>query len=243
MFYAASRRIIGDAEEAIAAASRNTKEPRGSLRITAPVDYGATVVTPVAVALGQRYPALKIELLFGDRPFDLVAERIDVAIRVGKLEAESSDQATRIGRFSDWLVASPAALKKTRVPEQLDDLAAHPFVALSVLPKPLTWTFSRPKNSPRTIHFKSAMTANTAHAVRCAALAGAGLAILPDFVVVADVCAGRLLRVIPEWHLPDGGIFAVLPAARHRPKKIGAFIDAVRLYVEGGEAGTAVGVS
>ncbi|MFC5473074.1 LysR family transcriptional regulator [Paraherbaspirillum soli] len=230
-FYEASRRIVSDAESAITAAGHNTAEPRGTLRITAPIDYGATVVTPVAVALQQRYPLLKIELLTGDRHFDLVADGIDVAIRIGQL-ADSGHQAARVGSYAVWLVASPQLLSRVGQPQTPEDLRDLPFVALSVLPQPVTWTFKSQGEAERTIRFNSAFSANTAYAARIAALAGGGLAILTDFAVAEDVAAGRLVRLLPDWDLPGGGIYAVFPASRHRPQKTRVFIDELKKHVD-----------
>jgi DNA-binding transcriptional LysR family regulator len=233
-FYEASRRILNDAESAISAAGHDTAEPRGTLRITAPIDYGATVVAPVAVALQQRYPLRKIELLAGDRYFDLIADGIDVAIRIGRLP-DSGYQAVRIGSFAEWLVASPQFLGRVGALQTPEDLRDLPFIALSVLPQPVTWTFKTQGktegNAERTIRFNSVFSANTAYAGRIATLAGAGLAILTDFAAAEDVAAGRLLRVLPGWNLPGGGIHAVFPAARHRPKKTRVFIDELKNHI------------
>ncbi|TFW21252.1 LysR family transcriptional regulator [Massilia arenosa] len=227
-FYEACRRIVSDTQAALEAAALNTAEPRGTLRVTAPIDYGASIVAPVAVELRKRYPALRIELLTADHVQDLIAENIDVAIRVGRL-ADSGHRAVKIGSFSEWLVAAPEFLRRHR-PAEPEDLRALPLVALAVLPQPDTWTFRRDATQ-RTIHFETPLSATTAHAVRLAALAGGGLAVLPDFACVADVKAKRLVRVLPEWKLPGGGIHAVFPDLRYRPQKTRVFIEALRARV------------
>jgi DNA-binding transcriptional LysR family regulator len=228
-FYEASRRITNDVADAVEAAGHATAEPRGRLRITAPVDIGAAIVAPIAVAIQQRYPALAIELLGADRVLDLAAEGIDVAVRVGKL-GDSSYQAQRVGSFAEWLVVSPSLLQKMPAQSDPGDLASWPFIALSVLPQPLAWTFERDGHAPRPVRFQPGFVANTALAVHAGVLAGGGLAILPDITVAADVAAGRLLRLFPDWRLPGGGIHVVLPATRHRPKKTRVFVDALRQH-------------
>jgi DNA-binding transcriptional LysR family regulator len=228
-FYDACRRIVGDAERAVAEAAQDTAEPRGRLRITAPIDYGATVVAPVIVAMQRMYPALDIELLAGDRTLDLVADGIDVAVRIGRL-ADSSLQAVRIGTFRDWLVAAPDLFSRHPAPAEPDALPALPFIAMAALPQSSTWTFAR-ADAERTIRFRPALSANTAYAVRMAVLAGGGLGVLPDFTVADDVRHGRLVRVLPEWDLPSGGIHAVFPHARHRPRKTRAFVDLLKAHV------------
>lgn len=230
-FYEAARSIVHDAQEAISAAGQDSAEPRGTLRVAAPNDYAASVVAPVAVQLHQRHPQLKVELLAGDRVVDMLKEGIDVAIRAGRL-ADSGLQATRIGSFTEWVVASPLLFEGRAMPRQPKELAQLPFVALSVLPQPLNWTLtSASGRARRTLRFEQVMSANTSHAVRSAVLAGGGLAVLPDYSVKAEVAAGRLVKVLPEWSLPESGIYAVFPAARHRPQKVRVFLELLRLRI------------
>ena len=230
-FYEAARSIVQAAEEAVNAVGRETSDLRGTLRVTAPVDYGARVIAPLAVALSKRHLGLKIELLSGDRLFDLVAEGIDVAIRLGKL-ADSSHQAVRVADLASWLVAAPEVLASaTRLtrPEQLADL---PFIALSVLEQPLSCTLEGPGKQRRTVHFQSRLSVNTAEALRSAALSGGGLAILSEAAAADDVRTGRLGRVLPKWSVPSGGVFAVFPATRYRPQKVRVLVDALKARVQ-----------
>jgi DNA-binding transcriptional LysR family regulator len=227
-FYEACRSIVRDAEVAVQAAGQSATELSGTLRITAPVDYGASVVAPVATRLQLKHPGLRIELLFGDRRFDLVGEGIDVAIRLGRL-ADSSLQAVRVTAFEQWLVAHPDAVG-TVPSSQPSDVAGLPFAMLSVLPHPLTWHFSGPRGIKKVVQFQSSITANTALATRAMALAGCAT-ILPDFVVRADVVAGRLVHLLPKWRLPSAAVHAVYPATRHRPQKVRAFVAALTEHV------------
>jgi DNA-binding transcriptional LysR family regulator len=231
-FYEAARGIVQAAEEAVNAIGQDRAELRGSLRITAPVDYSANVVAPLAVALQRTHPGLKIELHSGDRVFDLVAEGIDVAIRLGKL-ADSNHQAVRVAALASWLVAAPSLLAGVKL-SRPRDLTALPFVALSVLPQPSSWAFDGPGQRRERVHFEPRLTANSAHTTRSAALAGGGMAILPEYAVADDVRAGRLVRVLPKWSLPSGGVYAVFPATRYRPQKVRVLIDALRTHL--GEA-------
>lgn len=226
-FYDAAKQIVADMQAAIEAASQATKAPRGTLRVTAPVDYGAMVVAPVAVALHRQYPDLHVELLAADRVMDLLADHIDVAIRIGRL-ADSGHRATRIGGFAERLIASPALLRERPAPVSPAELDTWPFIALTVLPHATAWTFSAEGQDNIEVRFRASMSTNSASALRSAALAGGGLAILPDFVVADDLAAGRLLHLLPDWHLPSGGIHAVFPATRHMPRKTRVLIDALK---------------
>lgn len=244
-FYEAARGIVQDAQEAISAAAGDSAQPRGTLRVAAPIDFTANVVAPVAVQLRKLHPQLKVDLLAGDRLVDMLKEGVDVAIRAGRL-ADSSLQATRIGSFTEWLVASPLLFGGSAAPRQPQEIARLSFVALSVLPQPLSWTFtSASGRARRTLRFEAALSASTSQVVRAAVLAGGGLAVLPDYSVKADVAAGRLVKVLPEWSLPESGIYAVFPAARHRPQKVRAFLELLRLHIDqrGGDVSPGVETS
>jgi DNA-binding transcriptional LysR family regulator len=225
-FYEASRVLIRDAEAAVQAAGEDTTALRGTLRITAPVDYAATILTPLLVRMRETHPELRVELLTGDRLFDLVAEGIDVAIRVGNL-SDSRLRAVQVDSYAHWLVATPAWLDGRR-PKRPEDVAKLPLVAMSALQRPSTWTFTGAKGATRTIAFESPMSANIALVVKAAVMAGAGMMVMPDFAVADDVAAGRLIRLLPTWQLPGGGIHAVFPASRFMPQRARAFIDLLR---------------
>jgi DNA-binding transcriptional LysR family regulator len=230
-FHTATRQALHDIDDAVLAVGSSAAVPRGTLRVTSPVDYGAAVITPLLVSLQQRYPALKVELLCADRRFDLIEEGIDVAIRLGRL-ADSTHRAVRVGGYTKWLVAAPQCLKRHGVPETPADLGAFPFISLSVLAQPLLFNFEGPKKQKRSVRFKEAFSTNTAPACKAAALAGGGFAVLTDFSINEDVVAGRLVRVLPKWTLPESDIHAVFPTVRYLPSKVRVFIDEVKAAAE-----------
>jgi len=229
-FYEAARTLVDHAEAAVLAANEDSTALRGSLRITAPVDYTAEIIAPLMVHLRHEHPGLRLDLLAGDRVFDLIAEGIDVAVRVGKL-ADSRLRATQVGSYSYWLVTAPAFLEGRKLPRRPEDVADWPYIALSAMPQPSTWIFSRTGSESRTVAFASAMTANIAVVVRGLLLAGGGISVMPDFAVAKDVAAGRLVRLLPSWRLPGGGIYAVYPASRFLPQRARVFIDALRAHL------------
>ena len=231
-FYESCRRILRETEEAVAAAGEETADPRGLLRVSAAVDYCANVVAPLAVELTRRYPQLKIEMIGEDRRADLIAESVDIAIRVGRL-ADSSHQAVRVGTFEQWLIASPDYFGARDIPATPEQAGTHPFIALTVLSNSFARVFEQ-AGEKRNVRFHSPILTNSAIALRRAVLAGGGLTVMPDFACAGDVAEGRLLRLLPDWNLPGGGIFCMFPQARHRPKKIRVFVDALREHLEKG---------
>lgn len=226
LFYEACQKILHDTELAIAQASSNTRELRGMLRVAATVDFGATVVAPLAAELCRANPELRVEIVASDNRVDMVAAGIDVSIRVGRL-ADSSHKAALIAHFEEWVLATPEFIEG-RLPITPEALEPLPFVGLSVLPNPVNWTFVRQGHASVPVRFSASIMANTSAAVKAAVMAGAGVMIQPHFTVMEDVAAGRLVRLLPQWSLQGGGIYAVFPALMQRPQKVTVFIEALK---------------
>lgn len=231
LFHARCVMILREAEDAFAEIAGAAREPVGTLRLTAPHDYGAAVVMPVIAAFVARYPGCRVEQTLGDQTIDLVSSGIDLAIRVGWL-ADSSLQARRIGAFRQMLVASPALGGRITGLREPADLASLPFIANSALREPLSWQFLRDQQR-QTVRFQATVAIDTTPGVLAAVRLGAGLSVLPDFLIEEDVASGRLVPVLPAWELPSGGIHTVYPAARFRPPKVSAFVEMLVAAVQG----------
>ncbi|RYZ95296.1 MAG: LysR family transcriptional regulator [Moraxellaceae bacterium] len=237
LFFQACQKILQDTELAISMASSNTQELKGKLRISASIDYSASVIAPIAAHLNSLHPELRIEIIASDNRLDMVAEGLDLAIRIGRL-TDSSHKATLISHFEEWLVAPPA-LFPNGVPATLEELESVPVVGLTALVNPLHWTFTRRIKQPgadeselvsEALRFNAKIMANTSIAIKAAVMSGAGMMFQPDFVVRDDVIAGRLTRLAPEWTLPGGGIYAVFPATSQRSRKVDVFIAMLKEY-------------
>ncbi len=226
-FFDSCRRLLAEAEDAIARAGADSSEAVGTLRLTAPGDYAATVLAPVVAEFGRRHPRLRIEMVVADRILDLVADNLDLAIRVGWLD-DSSHRATRIGGFQQMLVAGPGYVERHGQPAVPADVAGHRWVALSILRQPLRWSFDG--REVIDVVVAPALSATTPTTVHACVLAGAGLSVLPDYLVAADVAAGRLVRLLPDWRLPEGGIHALLPATRYPPAKVRLFVEFLKAW-------------
>ncbi|ALG72355.1 LysR family transcriptional regulator [Azospirillum thiophilum] len=216
--------ILQEAEDAFAELAETAAEPSGMLRLTAPFDYGVSVVVPAVAAFVNAHPACKADMVLADQSLDIVARGFDLAIRVGWL-ADTSLQARQLGSFRQLLVAAPALAGRLVGSASPADIAALPFVANAALRDPLTWRFSSDSGEQHSVTTRAAITLDATFAVREAVREGAGLSVLPDYCVADDLASGRLVQVLPRWTLPSGGIHAVFPAARFRPTKVRAFVD------------------
>jgi len=216
--------------DALAAAGRDDGPLRGGLRISTSIDHAVQFLAPTVAAFAQLHPALQVDLRASDRIVDLVAEGVDVAIRIGWLR-DSSMRATKLGEFEQWVVASPGYLEAAGTPKRPPDLAAHEWVALTLLPAPLTWKFTSRRGRVETVRMSARVRTDSAAALRALVLGGAGIGATVRLSVEDDVRAGRLVRLLPEWQLPRGGIHAVYPPGRHVPARVRAFVEFYRARI------------
>jgi len=223
-FYLRCAMILREAEDAFDELTDSSSEPSGMLRLTAPLDYGVGIVVPAIASFIRRYPACKVDAILSDETLDIMSGDIELAIRVGWL-AETSLQARKIGSFRQLLVAPPSMARQLAQLSRPEDIANLPFVANTALRDHLKWNFSLNDVERQGVTVQASIFLDATLAVREAVCNGAGLSVLPDYAIADDLVAGRLIHVLPQWHLPSGGIHAVFPAARFRPAKVRAFVD------------------
>jgi DNA-binding transcriptional LysR family regulator len=223
-FYQRCALILREAGDAFDELSETAEAPAGTLRLTAPLDYGISALVPAIAAFTQRYPQCKVDAVFSDQSLDLMSGQVELAIRVGWL-TEQHLQARQIGTFRQRLVAPPSWRERVARLAGPDDIAALPFVANTALRDHSNWRFSRDGFERRQVHVNPSIFLNATLAVCEAVREGVGLSVLPDYAIENDLAHGRLIQVLPEWDLPSGGIHAVFPAARFRPAKVRAFVD------------------
>lgn len=214
-----ARQILAEAENAQEALQSKWETPSGVLRITAPLDYGQSFLIPVLTQFRARFPACKVALDLSDSIVDLHSGNWDLSIRLGWL-SDSSLKSRRVGSFTQHLVASAALVAQHPAPSCPKDLAGWPFVKNSALREPLSQDFSRGQGAQERIRPDVVASMTTTPAVLEAVLAGLGAAILPDFLVAARLARGELVKLLPDWHLPEGGIHILYAPARFRPPRV-----------------------
>jgi DNA-binding transcriptional LysR family regulator len=205
-------------------------ELTGVLRISASVMHAAQSVAPALAHFAKLHPHLRIDLRTNDRIVDLVADGIDLSFRMGWLR-DSSQRAIKIGDFKQCVLAAPAYLKKCGTPQHPEDLREHEWVALSLLPTPLTWKFVDNKSDSCTVHMKSRLHVDSPSSLLALLQQGVGISVMEEMSAQAAIKSGKLRQVLPDWSLPSGGIYAVLPPGRHVPAKVRAFIDFYRDFM------------
>lgn len=221
LFYADCTALLGQTEQAIERITAGQVAPQGVLRLLVPMDYATDVLAPLCAAFNRLYPAIRIELQASYELVDLIANRIDLAIHIGLLQ-DSTLRATRLDDFERWIVATPDYLAQFGEPATPEELSQHRIVAQNQLPMPVSGDF---RGKTISVRLEPSFSSNSPPVVHAMAKQGAGIAALADFLVVDDVRAGRLVRILPDWKISSGGIYALYPAQRFVPAKVRSFID------------------
>ena len=211
-------RIAAEADAARDAVSPDGKV-RGRLRVAAPLSFGASHFAPVLAELASRHPELEIQSSYSDRTVDLVAEGFDAAIRLGMLD-DSDLVARRISTFGGNLVASPAYLERRGPPRTPDDLLAHDTINRVNDEWPLLHD-----GRVITLHPRARFTADNGAALVPAVLAGLGIALLPDFLIAGHLASGALVAVLPDYPMPEAGVYVVRPPGGSASCKVRVLID------------------
>ena len=223
-FFEHCTRVVAVAEEAEAAMTRLHTEPRGVIRLNAPMDFGRLHVAPMLPDFLARYTEVSLDMTLNDRLVDLVEEGYDLAIRVGRLR-DSSFIARKLAPAQRAICASPDYFSRHRIPDQSTDLADHNCLTYSYAPAPNVWPLTGPDGRRLKVKVSGTLRTNNGGALREALLAGLGVALLPTFIVGADLRAGRLRQAMERFTGVEGGVYAIYPQGRHMPVKVRAFVD------------------
>ncbi|MEB8388814.1 LysR family transcriptional regulator [Rhodobacteraceae bacterium KMM 6894] len=203
-----ARRMVAAGEEALDAIHAGSDEPVGALHVTMPAFGEQSRLHDALWNFAKLHPMVAISLHCSDTPTDLVKDGFDLAIRLGTLRS-SSLKSRRIADFKRWLVASPDYLA-TRAPiKSPDNLTKHEFIAVTQIPSLMTL-----ERDEETIQFDPVnirVEVNTVTAAKAAVLAGLGIWHVPLGEIEHDLAQGRLVHVLPDWNLPELGIYAVWP--------------------------------
>lgn len=214
--------MIDAAEAGLQDISNQTQEPSGMLRLTVPAVLAQADLTKQFAQFVLAYPEVRLSIDYSDSLRDLFDDGYDVAIRVGKLQ-DSSLKAKKLCEIKRTLVAAPTYLKQRVTPNSPDDLCDWDWVELAPVwhVKPV---FRKAGESKVVAERKSRISVNNASAITQLALAGAGLALIPEFLTQQDVAAGNLSNVLPDWDVEPLGVYAVWPPNAPKNGVISKFV-------------------
>jgi DNA-binding transcriptional LysR family regulator len=225
MFYERGLHILASVDEAEASVAGQNSTLRGVLRLTVPDAFGRLIVLPLLEKYLWAWPEVQVEVSFTDRPADIVEEGIDLAIQVGATATDTRLVSRVIATYKARLCASPSYLAERGEPRDIDDLAVHDCLIFAGRNQRQGWRFRGEGGSWIKAQGHSRLRLDSGEAIRDAALAGLGIALLPDFLVADDLVAGRLRHVLPGLETDGAKIVALYPDKRLLEPRVRRFID------------------
>lgn len=223
LYYPTARQVLDDLAVARDQLQRVATEPHGSLRVVAPMSYGQRRIAPVVATFAAAHPGLHISLRLDDEETDLVREGFDLALRISH-PFDSTHVARPIVPVPRLLCAAPAYLARRGTPATPADLLHHDCLHYSVLATTEEWTFDGPGGS-QAIAVDGRFCSNNGEALMAGAVAGLGIALLPEFIIAEALADGRLVRVLAGHERPPLTLYAVYPSRHQLPAKLRLFMD------------------
>ena len=225
-YYEHCVRILDDLAEVETRVGGGKSQPEGMLRVSMPMAFGRLQVLPHLWRFLAEYPDLNIDLLMDDHNIDLLKEGVDVVIRMGPM-ASSSLIAQKIGDFARVTIASPEYLADHGEPKVPADLKHHDCLVFTLLATQNEWHFRSLKGAEK-IRVDGRFSSNSPDAIREAALAGMGIAVVPLWLIQDYLEQGQLKIILGDYKPIPIEIHAAYPDRRFVPSKVRYFIDHVR---------------
>jgi DNA-binding transcriptional LysR family regulator len=222
LFYERCKQLLQDADSAAVRAAQS--EAQGTLRIGTSVAFGRRAVVPLTLEFMALHPQIRVDLSFEDRYVDLIAQGIDVALRMGKL-ADSSLGARYLGNNPWTIVASPKYLKTAGTPKRPIDLARHNALVYSSVQGDDVWHFTGPRGERIAARVQGRLRSNNLSAVLAACREGLGVAALPRYVAAESLRTGKVVEVLKDFSQPDQELHAVFPSPKRVSAKVLAFVS------------------
>lgn len=217
-------RAVGTFEDRI---RERTGRVSGHLRVNAPSSFGQLIVTPMLPAFCEAYPDLRVSLSLDDRLVDMVEGGFDLTLRVRASLADSALRASRIGTVSVGIFAAPDYLHRHGVPERAEDIGTHRTCGYLLSETPGVWDLVGPEGAV-SVPVQPCLSVGSSLALRDLLVAGCGLGTLPDFISRGAEGTGRLVRVLPQYRLPDRAVWAISAAGARQDARVAAFLQAVK---------------
>lgn len=228
-YHAQCQLALAAAERAEAVVEASLSEPRGVVRFACPTGLIPMIAAVVPDFL-RLYPKGRVQIIPGDQPVDLIAERVDVALRVRtSLDSDAALTMRRLGHSRRILVAAPSLANRI-AGQGIDGLALLPTLSSSGEDGEVRWALDGPDGAERTITHLPRLSCPDFPAVLSAAEAGLGIALIPDHICAAALAAGRVVRVLPDWNGQMGIVHLVFTTRRGLPPLVRAWIDHLAVH-------------
>jgi DNA-binding transcriptional LysR family regulator len=219
--------LLDELEAADAAVRHLQSEPAGTLRISVPSAFAQNCLSAMLAELGRRHPKLTVAVEATDRLVDLVEEGFDAAIRIRATLPDSTLIAKRIRQIPIHVVAAPSYLKAHGTPQKPEDLSRHNCFIYSLSSRPFEWRFKGQGSGSRHVKVHGTIHVNHGHLLLEPLRDGAGIAMLPEFLLSQDLEKGTIVPILTKFPVDPVTLFVVYPPSRHSSPKIRALVDIV----------------
>lgn len=225
LYYEFCRRALNEIKMAEEILESGKLQVSGKLRVSVPVLFGHFCVAPLLAALAKEHPGLALEISFSDRQIDLPAEGFDLAVRIGTLEDNSSLIARKLTHHSMVLCASPAYIGEAGEPASPDNLQQHALIAYIFSGRILEWCIKKGDSGIYKMTPSARLMMDDMQGIKDSAIAGAGIAWLPDWLVREQLISGKLIQVLKNWSSERQLVYAVWPHRPYLPFKVRLAVD------------------
>lgn len=223
-FLERAQQILADLDEAESCASLDSLSLSGNLRLSAPLSFGLTYLMPAINGFLKAHPDLKMDLDLDDRKVDLVAQRFDLAVRIGTL-MDSTLKSRKLASIRHVVAASPSLWEQHGVPATPDDMRCVKALCYTNLDRPGQWFWTNSDKQQGHVELESRLTASNGDALVQGAIDALGVIRQPSFLVSRAIAEGKLQAVLTDHDWGEIGLYAVYPDTRFLPAKTRAFID------------------
>lgn len=224
VFHERCVQLLADLEEAEESAGAATIKPRGTLRLTSSITFGARHLAPAIADFVTRFPEMHFDVELSDRAVDLVDEGFDIAVRIGAIGSQNL-VGRKVGATRLVCCAAPSYLARRGEPGTPEDLAAHACLTYEYSSLRNVWPFHDREGRERNVRVAGPVHANNGRFLEALAVEGTGVVYEPDFIVGPDVRAGKLIPILREFQPAPSSIYVVYPSRRHLSAKVRAFTD------------------
>ena len=209
----------------------SVRSPRGVVRIGTPPAFGTHHLVPLVTAFAERHPDIQVALSLDVGSTDLIAEGLDLSVRIAPSLADAGYVAQRLARAPQVLVASPVYLKKRGSPASPADLARHTCLVHSIKAPTSIWHFTGP-GGPAAVRVRGSVYANFGEALKHAALLGHGISVHPHYMVQDELAAGRLVVVLPHYEPEIYDIHVIYSSRQNLPERVRRFVEFLKEWAK-----------
>ncbi len=219
-----ARAILAEGQAAEEAARDEASEPVGLVRLAVPMSFGLSHVGPVVAEFLCEYRGISIDMHLSDAKVDLIGEGFDIGLRIASLP-DSSLRARKLRDVTTRIVAAPSYLERMGIPRHPAELGEHECLRYSLLTTPELWRFTNDKGEEAAVRPHGRLRANNSDVMLYSLRSGHGIAVVPDFIIDADLASGAVVPILEGWRPQPVALHLVTPPGMIRPARVTALIE------------------